>query len=96
MPLRDWPQHIRDRFVRGAEYRTVFGTPAGGRVLADLTRFCLMDADIHVPGDALETAHNTGRRRVALRIYGFMHFTEAEAQRLAQRADQGFAQEADQ
>lgn len=53
---------------RRADYKTVFeAAPAGRRVLADLRRFCLMDASLE--GPTVERTHvNVGQRNVFLHI----------------------------
>ncbi len=53
---------------RRADYKAVFeAAPAGRRVLADLRRFCLMDAAVE--GATPERTHvNVGQRNVFLHI----------------------------
>lgn len=53
---------------RRADYQTVFeASPQGRRVLADLRRFCLMDAALE--GPTLERTHvHLGQRNVYLHI----------------------------
>lgn len=53
---------------RRADYKAAFeGSPAGRRVLADLRRFCLMDAGLE--GGCAERTHvNLGQRNVFLHI----------------------------
>ena len=52
---------------RKRAYRTVFATEEGKTVLADLYRFCGVEAQSFA-NDPCQTAFNEGRRRVALRI----------------------------
>jgi hypothetical protein len=53
---------------RRADYKAVFeASPAGRRVLADLRRFCLMDAALEGP-TAERTHVNVGQRNVFLHI----------------------------
>jgi hypothetical protein len=63
---------IAQALTRKADYRLVFGTPAGRRVLADLYRECGMNAQLHVPGDPFSTAFNTGKHRIGQRIAGLL------------------------
>lgn len=52
---------------RRADYRAVFETPQGRRVLADLRRFCLYDATVE--GHTADRTHvNIGQRNVFLHI----------------------------
>jgi hypothetical protein len=82
---KQWSRRVKMMFRRSAAYRTVFNTPDGQMVLADIFRFCGMDADIQVPGEPHETAYNAGKRRVALRICSLLDFTEREAAALAKQ-----------
>lgn len=57
---------------RRADYREVFDSAAGRRVLADLGRFAHMDHPSYVRGDALETAFREGERNAVLRIHALL------------------------
>lgn len=67
---------------RRADYRATFAGPAGRRTLADLYRFCGMGSPSFVPGRPDETAFNEGRRRVFLRIAGFLELDEDRIRKL--------------
>lgn len=71
---------------RSRDYRAVFNTPAGDRVLADLVAACHVLKPIP-PGDALASAFAEGERNVALRIMAFLHYTPAEFRRLPQQVE---------
>lgn len=57
---------------RRADYRLVFASEAGRRVLADLARVCYGERSTYVRGDALETAFREGERQVYLRILSLL------------------------
>jgi hypothetical protein len=67
---------------RRADYMAVFGGEAGGRVLADLYRFCHMDQPTFA-ADPFVTAFNEGERRVFLRIVGILRLTDTDILKLA-------------
>lgn len=67
------------------DYRAVFGTDAGQRVLNDLLAFSGFAKDALVPNDPQATGYQLGMRRVALRVLSFLHLDEAD---LARRAMQ--------
>ncbi len=68
---------------RRADYRRCFATPEGRRVLADLYRFCGMATPSFVAGRADETAFNEGKRRVFLRVAGFLELDGERVRRMA-------------
>lgn len=59
---------------RARDYREVFLSAAGQRVLADLVLQCHVVSPIR-PGDPYAAAHAEGERNVALRILSFLHYT---------------------
>jgi len=71
--------------ARAADYRTVFGTPAGQRVLADILNRNLVAGDPFVPGDRDQTIHNLGRQRAALGIVGIIKMDEEAMLEIARR-----------
>lgn len=68
------------------DYRVVFATPEGERVLADLLRACHVLEPVF-SGDALEMAHREGMRNVALRIVSFLHYAPDDFRNLAELAE---------
>ena len=79
----EWSKPVKLMFRRSAAYRAVFNTESGRAVLADIFKFCGMDAELLSAGKPDETAHALGKRRVALRIASLLNFTEVEAAKLA-------------
>ena len=61
-----------DERRRRADYRLVFGSEAGRRVLSDLARFAHMGHPSYVRGDALEPAFREGERNAVLRILALL------------------------
>ncbi|MDJ0944259.1 MAG: hypothetical protein QNJ30_12375 [Kiloniellales bacterium] len=53
---------------RRRDFRTVFATPAGRRVLWSLLDWCGLFRPVAVKGDPYETYHRDGRRDIRLRI----------------------------
>ncbi|GEM_PF-5775705 len=68
---------------RRADYRQLFEGLEGRRVLADLYCFCGMASPSFVPGRPDETAFNEGKRRVFLRIAGFMELDDERIRTMA-------------
>ena len=58
---------------RLADYRTVFESPQGQRVLADLCQRHGIYDPCHVPGDAYSTAYNDGRRSVVVDLLRYLN-----------------------
>lgn len=71
---------------RRDDYRRVFGTPEGRRVLADLLREAGLREELLAPGDPLGTGHGLGRRRVGLHIVAILEMSDAEIMRLVGQA----------
>ena len=72
---------LRKRHGLRQDYRAVFGTEAGGRVLADLFRTCILD---NVGYIQKETAlHSQGRRWVFARVYKMMNMDDEELVKLS-------------
>ena len=63
-------------------YRHVFRTPAGEVVLKDLAQFCGADADLFDP-DPRREAYDLGKRRVLLRIMGWLNMTFEDIEALS-------------
>lgn len=78
---------------RKDDYRTVFGTEAGRRVLADLARFAEYHADPFVAGDPYGTHVNCGKLRVIQRINQFLGMADAEIIRLAREEGERHGEE---
>lgn len=67
----------RDQLVR--DYKNVFASDAGQRVLKDLLiNGKVYDLDIFAAGQADQTAFNLGRRSLALRIKNMIEFDLGE------------------
>ena len=66
---------------RRQDYKEVFGSPQGERVLKDLHTFCGADKQSH-SSDSHQTAFNEGLRRVWLRINGYLSMTDEQITRL--------------
>lgn len=56
-------------------YQKIFSGPPGEEVLKDLARYCGIGKD-GFSRDALEMAHNTGLRKVFLRIQNMLNVTD--------------------
>jgi len=50
------------------DYQSVFGTPTGKRVLADMRKHFFVDRTTHVPGDSHGASLNEGLRMAFLHI----------------------------
>ena len=84
MSFKSLMREIRFKATKASWYRTVFTSPDGELVLADLIKFTHAHDQSHTPGDPLETAFNEGMRRVVTRIEKLAHMTPAEIRRLAE------------
>lgn len=70
----------RKRRALRQDYRAVFGTEAGRRVLRDLFKVCVLDNVGYIQE---ETAlHSQGRRFVFVRIHKMMNMDDKEIERL--------------
>jgi hypothetical protein len=71
-------------FNRGKveDYKLVFSTPQGRRVLKDLLDFCHYNKPTYVVGDSYATHYNEGLRRVALRLTSFLNLDLQELNQL--------------
>lgn len=67
---------------RKRDYLTVFSSPAGQRVLMDLTTFCRAAETFVVPGDRDRTYVLAGRLETWLRIEQHLNLTPEELFRL--------------
>lgn len=67
---------------RRRDYRAVFETPAGQKVLKDLMTFGKFFDTSYVPGDPTTTAYNEGMRRMILRILSIMEKDPAKHQEM--------------
>lgn len=66
-----------DDRARISDYRAVFGSDAGKRVLADIAdRHWMFSGTLH--GEALVMAHREGERNVVLDILRYMELTPAD------------------
>jgi hypothetical protein len=72
---------------RRADYRSVFDSDPGWRVIADLFRFCRMAQPSFVAGDSHATAYQEGMRRVFLRIAGILRMDEERFAQLLKESD---------
>ena len=72
---------------RRADYRNVFDSDSGRRVMADLFRFCRMGQPSFVAGDPHATAYQEGMRRVFLRIAGILRMDEQRFAHLLKESD---------
>lgn len=81
-------ERLRRLWRRNADYRAVFGSDEGKRVLADLCRFCHVAQPVFVPGDALTSAYRDGMRRVALRVAAILGMSDRQLLQLAQMEGQ--------
>lgn len=77
---------------RRSNYRATFESVPGGRVLADLKRFCrygkapmVLGLDRHV--DVYATGMEAGRQEVFQRIIGHLHIDDADLLRLKEEAN---------
>lgn len=84
--IRVFRQRFTNRFDRSRavrdDYREVFGTEAGGRVLSEIVRNAGMHLDAFTPGDPHSTSYMVGRQSVAKSILRAMDITDDELRRL--------------
>lgn len=66
------------------DYQTVFSTPAGKRVLADLIRTAGVNRSSFTAGQPDTVAYNEGKRAIVLRILNRLHVAPEEVARIAQ------------
>ncbi len=55
------------------DYKCTFASPEGGRVLKDLSKFCLENRTCYQKGDSHHTTYNTGARSIIIRIRTIMN-----------------------
>lgn len=84
---RDWPRRVLRWSGRRADYRAVFQTPEGERVLADLARTVRFRETPLVPGAPDETAVQIGQHDVIRHILRMVHMTDDELMRIIGRQD---------
>ena len=65
-----------DFLKRKKDYKVVFESPEGKRVLKDLMAFCHYRDSTFVPNDVGMSAFNEGKRRVLLRVISLMNIPE--------------------
>ena len=75
---------MRGRKLRDA-YRTIFEGPNGEIALDDLYQYCRMGQPTYCIGDAYQTAHNEGMRRVFLHIFKLMNMNEQQLAEIERR-----------
>lgn len=69
---------------RNADYRAVFGTEAGKRVLADIYNHAGVGRDNMPPGSTeSDLVHREGMRRLALHISSILHHDDDDLLRIA-------------
>jgi hypothetical protein len=76
MADNDIPEHIKQKIE---DYKHVFASDAGKRVLHDLEVFCGLQADGFDP-DASTMAYNCGRRSVGVYILSWLEMSRSEFQ----------------
>lgn len=57
---------------RQADYRKVFNSPEGAKVLADLCQRHFIFNTTHVPGDSVASAFQEGRRSVVMDLIKYL------------------------
>ncbi len=72
---------------RSQAYQKAFSGELGGKVLADLERFCHANTTTHVPGDSHGTSQLEGRRQVWLRVQGYLQLTPADVGEIVETAE---------
>lgn len=73
-------RNFRKRRRLREDYRAVFATESGRRVLADLFRSCLIDNAGYIQQDT--ALHSQGRRWVFARIYKMLNMNDDELVKL--------------
>lgn len=69
--------HLIDKlFKKSKDYKEVFSTDAGKRVVADLLRFTQYSTLAFTPGDPNMTSFVLGKQVVAKRIIGLLNLSE--------------------
>ena len=61
-------EELRQKFVKSSDYKTVFGTDEGQRVLFDLMKNGCFLRPTHVPNDEVASHKNEGMRELFLYI----------------------------
>lgn len=61
-------ENARERRTRAINYRDLFSTEMGKKVLEDMKKFMYYNHSVHYPGDPHETAFRDGLRTGVLRI----------------------------
>ncbi len=79
---------MRDLLIeRSQAYKQTFDGELGGKVMADLERFCHANTTTHVVGDSHGTAQLEGRRQVWLRIQGYISLNEGDIGEMVETAE---------
>tara|TARA_B100000809_G_scaffold260702_1_gene308141 strand:+ start:639 stop:887 length:249 start_codon:yes stop_codon:yes gene_type:complete len=79
---------VRDLLIeRSQAYKQTFDGELGGKVMADLERFCHANTTTHVVGDSHGTAQLEGRRQVWLRIQGYISLNEGDIGEMVETAE---------
>lgn len=63
---------------RNRDFKKVFGTEEGERVLGHIYKMCGMNKQIHVPGDSYDSAFNAGKHRIGQGIQGILSQDEED------------------
>lgn len=63
---------------RNRDFKTVFGTEEGKRVLGHIYKMCGMNRQPHVPGDPYDSAFHMGKMRVGQGIQGILSQSETD------------------
>ena len=61
------------------DYRKVFTSEEGKRVLADLSKICMYNSTTFVPNDPYSMAFNEGNRNIGNRLLGLVNAVSPEA-----------------
>lgn len=61
-------ENARERRMRAVNYKNLFSTDTGKKVLEDMKKFMYYNHSVHYPGDSYETAFRDGMRTAILRI----------------------------
>jgi hypothetical protein len=77
----DREQSVKKIDAMRRAYQATFDGPMGKEVLKDLAKFCGTGKD-GFSKDALEMAHNTGLRKVFLRIQSMLNITDDDIWRM--------------
>ena len=73
--------------MRRKDFKDVFGTVAGKRVLKDLYNFCGANEQIHTNGDPYTTAFKAGKHRVMQHISSILNQSDDEIRRISRMTD---------